>query len=109
MNTLKKKLIIRKKNDYIKLLTFSKKIILNYIIINYLKNNFNYPRIGFIIKKKIINKSFLRNYFKRILKEFFRKNKNRFENFDVLIIFKKSLLINKEYIIKDINNFLIKK
>ncbi|WP_168893247.1 ribonuclease P protein component [Enterobacteriaceae endosymbiont of Donacia marginata] len=66
------------------------------------KNRIKYSRIGIIIPKKIINKTNIRNKFKRIIREYFRLNQYLFINMDYIII------INNKNILK-INNFYFKK
>jgi len=47
-----------------------------YYSVLYLKNSFEYNRLGIIVKKRYGNAVF-RNYEKRIIREFFRLNKNQ--------------------------------
>ncbi len=56
------------------------------------KNNLLYPRIKILINKKNIKYSFLRNKFKRIIRENFRINQIYIKNIDYLIIIKKNIL-----------------
>ncbi|QJC36702.1 ribonuclease P protein component [Enterobacteriaceae endosymbiont of Donacia simplex] len=65
-------------------------------------NYMQYSRIGIIIPKKIIQKTNLRNKFKRTIREYFRLNQYSFIIMDYIII------INNKNILK-INNFFLKK
>lgn len=50
------------------------------------RNNLGYPRLGISITKKAVPRAVGRNKFKRIFREFFRKNKKLFGDNDLLII-----------------------
>lgn len=66
------------------------------------KNKIKYSRIGIIVPKKIINKTNIRNKFKRIIREYFRLNQYSFIIMDYIII------LNNKNILK-ISNFYFKK
>ena len=54
-------------------------------------NNVIHPRLGVIIPKKNVNKASKRNYFKRIVREYFRLNQNKLKKIDVVIFFNKKI------------------
>lgn len=59
-----------------------------YLIIFFLKNNYNYNRIGFVTTKKLGN-SVLRNKCRRRLKNAFRKNvSNTKLGYDIILLFR---------------------
>ena len=79
-----KKERIKKRNDFIKILKNGKIVKSKLYICRYLKNSLDYSRIGIIIKRKTGN-SVKRNYEKRILREFFRQNKDKLiKNYDLI-------------------------
>jgi len=97
---LKKRDIIRGFNVFSEILSNSKIIQTGYIkayvqtqIKEPLNKNLFSPlvtdnvKVGFIIAKKYIRKSFFRNRIKRLLKESFRKNKIGSETLDIKIIY----------------------
>jgi len=65
----------------------------------YLKNCLNYNRIGIVVKKKFGN-AVLRNYEKRIIREFFRTNKfllfKHFYDFIIILNCKSDAFYEKE-------------
>ncbi|MCV2531161.1 MAG: ribonuclease P protein component [Candidatus Lightella neohaematopini] len=69
-------------------------------------NNLNYSRIGIIVPKKNIKKSFQRNKIKRLIREYFRLNRNKFFFMDYIILVKVHLSkIGKiNFKIRSINN-----
>jgi|YNPMSStandDraft_1061717.scaffolds.fasta_scaffold00050_37 ribonuclease P protein component len=61
----------------------------NFFLIYYLKNNLNFNQVAISVSKKIGN-SVTRNYFKRIIREIYRKNKDLIrEKYFFLFILKK--------------------
>ncbi|QJC35476.1 ribonuclease P protein component [Enterobacteriaceae endosymbiont of Donacia proxima] len=66
------------------------------------KNKIQYSRIGIIISKKIVRKIYIRNRFKRIIREYFRLNQYYFLNRDYIII------LNNKNVLK-INTFYFKR
>ncbi|QJC36287.1 ribonuclease P protein component [Enterobacteriaceae endosymbiont of Donacia cincticornis] len=65
----------------------------SYFIMLNKKNKIKYPRIGIIIPKKIVHKTYIRNKFKRIIREYFRLNQYSIFNRDyVIILYNKNIL-----------------
>ena len=82
----KKKERIKKKEDFKEIINDNNKIRTKFYTCFFKKNKFKENRIGIIIKKKIGN-SVKRNYEKRIIRNFFRINKNKIkESCDLIII-----------------------
>ncbi|WP_340147372.1 ribonuclease P protein component [Buchnera aphidicola] len=59
-------------------------------------NKLDYSRLGILISKKIIKKSVIRNKIKRLVREFFRHQKNKFLNMDFVFILKKKFFFIKK-------------
>ncbi len=79
-----KKEKIKKKDDFNNVFKNGQFVKLKYYICRYLQNSLDNSRIGIVISKRIGN-SVKRNYEKRILREFFRQNKNKFrKNYDLI-------------------------
>jgi len=80
-----KKNRIKKKKDFIKVLKNGYYIKEKYYICRFIENGLSESRIGIIVKKKLLN-AVKRNYEKRVLREFFRVNKNTLKNnYDIVI------------------------
>ncbi len=101
-----KKFFFRKKNRLkYKNYKFNKTKKYKFILIKYNFNNFFYPRIIIILKKKYIKYSTKRNYIKRIIKETFRLKQYKLKNLDYLIIIKNNIIKLKK---KNIFNYFNK-
>lgn len=71
-----------------RLFKIKNKIVGNFFIIYFLKNNLDFNRIAISVSKKLGN-SVERNYYRRIIREIYRKNKHLLNNnYDFLIILK---------------------
>ena len=109
--TFKEKL--RNKSDFNFLLRNGQKIISDNFIIYFCSNDFPYNRVAISIKRKVAN-SVKRNRMKRLLREFFRLNKNNVifeDSYDFLLIARKdfsSLKLEKisEELLSLCQNFL---
>jgi len=67
------------------------------IIIFFYDNPLGYSRLGVIIPKKSISKATQRNNFKRVVREFFRINQEKFNSKDIVVLFTPKIIeLNKE-------------
>jgi ribonuclease P protein component len=96
---IKKKNILRNKKEFSELFKNGKAVRSGYYISRYLQNGLEYCRIAVVIKKST-GPAVIRNYEKRLIKEFFRTNKKILsKNYDLVFIFnreKGSFLEKKE-------------
>ena len=99
---MNKKYIIRKNEEIQDIIKKSKKLVNNYFIIYYLKNNYSYNRYCISVSKKI-GKAHTRNLFKRRIKDILMKLEYN-NSFDYVIILRKSI-IDLKY--DDIKNELL--
>ena len=78
---------LRKDKEFQTVFREGKKVWIDAILlIIYKPNDLNYRRLGIIVSKKI-KKATQRNRVKRLIREFFRRNKDLFpENCDIIII-----------------------
>lgn len=58
----------------------------------YCNNNLTHPRLGVIVAKKNISKAVARNHLKRLVREFFRLNKDKIGAIDLVIFVNKRAL-----------------
>jgi ribonuclease P protein component len=80
---------IRNKKDFLVIKEKGKRVVTDNFVIYIHKNSLGINRVGIIVLK-IIGKAVKRNRVKRLLREFFRLNKWKFEEgFDILFIAKK--------------------
>jgi ribonuclease P protein component len=80
---------IKKNIDFQKVYKKGKRLFGKFYIFIYLKNDFNFPRLGISVSKKV-GKSYLRNYEKRLIRNFFRYKINMLNNYDIIVIRKKN-------------------
>ncbi|MBU0745085.1 MAG: ribonuclease P protein component [Gammaproteobacteria bacterium] len=73
-------------------------------IIYYCDNDLSYPRLGVIVPKRNIHQATKRNRFKRVVRESFRLNQNRFQGVDILIVGKKNA---ENFLGKELNSLMI--
>lgn len=86
-----KKHRIKLKRDFLRLRTVGKSVSNGYLVLVYTGNDFDYCRIATIVKKSF-GKAYLRNRFRRFVREVFRKNKRHIEEgYDLLVIPRKRL------------------
>ncbi|CAL4317650.1 ribonuclease P protein component [Buchnera aphidicola] len=64
------------------------------------KNNVKYSRLGISIAKKNIKKANKRNYFKRVIREFFRINKENFCKMDFVVNIKRQDIKSHKFFLK---------
>lgn len=99
---------LRKKFEFNKvfnrsLCTFKNKYYSLYAV----KNNTTIPRVGISVSKRSIKKAVSRNCLKRIIREVFRKNKDRFSGVDFVVVIKRNIEDKKEFAKTLINSFQI--
>ena len=77
---------IHKTSDFQRIFANGNEIRLDYINVLSFENSLNYPRLGMTITKKRLPRAVDRNKFKRIIREIFRKNKDRIDSKDILVV-----------------------
>ena len=100
---MNKKYIIRKNEEIQKIVIANNKIVDNYFIIYYVKNNYKYNRYCISVSKKI-GKANIRNLLKRRMKDILMKN-NIDNSCDYVIILRNGI-INLSY--NDMKDIIIK-
>jgi ribonuclease P protein component len=83
---MRKKEILRKKDDFQAIYKAGKSVPERYIVLFYRKNDLPYSRTAFLASKKVGN-SIQRNRAKRLMKESYRLNAEKFlEGYDLIFI-----------------------
>lgn len=83
-----KELRIRKKKEFEAVYERGAKKIGKFVIVHLLENNLGYPRLGITVSKKL-GKAYVRNRWKRLIREIFRLNKQKLPPMDIVITVKK--------------------
>jgi len=87
---MNKKYIIRKNEEIEKIIKLNHKYANKYFVIYYNENNLNFNRFCISISKKI-GKAYIRNYYKRVMKDILSKN-NINTSYDYVIILRNAIL-----------------
>ena len=83
---MRKKEILRKKDDFQAIYNAGKSVPERYVVLFYRKNDLPYSRTAFLASKKVGN-SIQRNRAKRLMKESYRLNAEKFlEGYDLIFI-----------------------
>ncbi|MDA2918915.1 ribonuclease P protein component [Desulfobacterota bacterium AH_259_B03_O07] len=102
-----RKLTIRKSPEFKEVFKRGKNFRTKYFKIYYKKNSLGFPRLGIVIGKNIFASAVKRNLLKRLLRETFRKNKNKFGSNDVVFLsIEGTELLNYKIIEQEIINKL---
>ena len=90
MYSFPKKLRLIKKEQFREVFkTPEKRLTTEAFRIYYCVNDLTYPRLGIVVAKKNFKKAVSRNYFKRIVREFFRLNQNKIGTIDLVVLVNK--------------------
>ena len=101
---MRKKEILRKKDDFQAIYKAGKSVPERYIVLFYRKNDLPYSRTAFLASKKVGN-SIQRNRAKRLMKESYRLNADRFlDGYDLIFIARKTINGKKQ---KDVQKSLL--
>lgn len=79
-----------KTDDFSSVFNFRKRISGAYLIVYYRYNELERPRLGMIVSKKVASAAPRRNYMRRVLREFFRKQQSKLGSVDIVIRIQKS-------------------
>ena len=100
-NSFPKILRIRKKKDFQAIYSSGKRYFTKNFIIYIKENGLNYPRLGITVTRKY-GKAVKRNRMKRLIREFFRLNKQLFKvGYDYLIVVKKDCNLKNYWEVKE--------
>ena len=101
---MRKKEILRKKDDFQAIYQAGKSVPERYVVLFYRKNDLPYSRTAFLASKKVGN-SIQRNRAKRLMKESYRLNADRFlDGYDLIFIARNTINGKKQ---KDVQKSLL--
>lgn len=72
----------------------------------FLKQSKPTPRLGVVVRKKIFKSAVNRNYLKRVLRSLFYRDYKRFRGMDLVVVARKPIVLNFNFIEKEWNNFV---
>ncbi|MCR3755272.1 MAG: RNase P protein component [Candidatus Westeberhardia cardiocondylae] len=102
-----KKYRLLKNHQFLFVFRNAKKFNSKYFTIFSCFNNMKYSRLGIIVSKKNVKKSYLRNHIKRLIRESFRYKKKSFIFVDFVVFVKIIKDFDKNVFIKDLRNIWI--
>ncbi|MBR6026401.1 MAG: ribonuclease P protein component [Neisseriaceae bacterium] len=74
-----------KTDDFSSVFALRKRLFLQEICVYWKPNQLSFPRLGLVVSKKCARFAHERNYIKRRLREWFRLNKHKLPNCDIVI------------------------
>ena len=96
---------LRLKRDFKRVFTKGRSVFSDYVRLVYVENGLDHPRIAVVVRKKI-GKAVYRNRLRRLVKEFYRLNKEMFRNYDVVVLFRAKSKDLKDAKLGDIEKIL---
>ncbi len=78
---------LKLKRDFRRVFSEGKSVFNEYLRLVYLENGLDHPRIAIIVRKKV-GKAVFRNRLKRLMREVYRLNKEKFPNIDAVFLFR---------------------
>ncbi len=97
---------LRLKRDFKRVFTEGESVANAYMRLVYTENRLDHPRIAVIVRKKI-GKSVFRNRLRRLVKEFYRLNKEVFPNYDIVVVFREKSKELKSAKLNDVGKILM--
>jgi ribonuclease P protein component len=76
---------IIKTDDFSSVFSFRKRVSGHFIVIHYQHNACGRARLGMVVAKKVAKRSVDRNYMRRVLREFFRKQQTDIAALDLVV------------------------
>ena len=74
-----------KTDEFSSVFNFRRRISGRYLAVYYRFNELGRPRLGLIVGKKTASAAVSRNYMRRVLREFFRKQQSKLNNVDIVV------------------------
>lgn len=90
-----------KTDEFSSVFNFRKRISGQHFVIYYRFNQLGWPRLGLIVGKKVAPAAVSRNYMRRVLREFFRKQQSKLDNVDIVIRIQKPFTHHEYALIED--------
>ena len=78
---------LRLRRDFDRVFSEGKSVYNDYLRLVYIKNGLDHPRIAVVVRKKI-GKAVFRNRLRRLVKEVYRLNKEKFPKIDAVFVFR---------------------
>jgi ribonuclease P protein component len=78
---------LRLRRDFDRIFSQGRSVHNAYLRLVYIENGLDHPRIAIVVKKKI-GKAVFRNRLRRLVREVYRLNKEKFPNVDVVFVFR---------------------
>ena len=90
-----------KTDEFSSVFNFRRRISGQYLAVYYRFNQHGWPRLGLIAGKKVAPAAVSRNYMRRVLREFFRKQQSKLDNVDIVIRIQKPFTHREYALVED--------
>jgi ribonuclease P protein component len=74
-----------KTDEFSSVFSFRRRVFGEYLTMHDLPNKLGHPRLGIVVGKKTARHAVARNYIRRVLREWFRRDRDRLGAFDLVI------------------------
>jgi ribonuclease P protein component len=74
-----------KTDEFSSVFSFRRRILGDCLAVHYKPNTLGYPRLGIVVSKKSARLAVARNYMRRVLREWFRLNRDMFGGIDLVV------------------------
>lgn len=74
-----------KADEFSSVFSFRRRIFGEYLALHYLPNRREHPRLGIVVGKKTAKRAVARNYIRRVVREWFRQNREKVGCYDIVI------------------------
>lgn len=90
-----------KADEFSSAFNFRRRFSGRHLVVYYCFNQLGRPRLGLIVGKKIAPAAVDRNYMRRVLREFFRKQQSKLDNVDIVIRVQKPFSHHEYALVED--------
>jgi ribonuclease P protein component len=81
---------LKKTDEFSSVFSFRRRIFGDCLALHYQPNSLGHPRLGIVVGKKTARRAVARNYMRRVLREWFRLNRETLDGLDLVVRVQKS-------------------
>jgi ribonuclease P protein component len=81
-----------KTDEFSSVFSFRRRIFGDSLAMYFMPNSLGYPRLGIVVSKKTARRAVARNYMRRVLREWFRLNREQLGGLDVVVKVQKAFV-----------------
>ena len=92
---------LKKTDEFSYVFSFRRRIFGAYLAMYYRPNSLGHPRLGIVVSKKTARRAVARNYMRRVLREWFRLNREKLGGLDVVVRAQKTFVRAEFYQVQE--------